>query len=310
MSAAAFALREGRRVEISPMRCLRWVAVFTGEELEPLAYETIPHRVLPPGVDVAYFNVNYFNMAMPPGFFETVAGSVPEAQGVEPPVRDEPFFALNRAGHFVPITNRQAVLWMTELYPSNPPTEARFDSIPYHLLPPHVRVAWFDAYTFHMNMPGWAQRDVAPGWSQRDLAPLDVAQDLPPARRRRVAAKAVAKAVAKARPMPPSTDTRPLMTPQWRLDNADEFGRLYLAYPTTCPICVRAPVHCFGPIHGTIGPQCIPTRCTHMMCCPCWIAVSERDRKCPFCRDDVSEWLSLKFPSMLEGLRVSHPDLV
>jgi hypothetical protein len=252
---------------------MRWVAVFSGEELDPLAYETIPRRALPPGVDVAYFNVNYFTRALPESFYEAVAGTVPEKfQGVDtPPIRDEPFFALNRAGHFVPITNGQACEWLLRLYPTELPTEARFVSIPESMLPPRVRVAWFDAYTFHINMPGWAQRDLAP-----------------PARRRRVAARAKAK--AKAMPAP-STDTRPLMTVQWCLDNVDEFNRRLRDRPPACPICCNDR-YCIGPVQGHGGVH-IPTRCAHRLCGPCWGAVSVRDRKCPFCRDDVGIWLSL-----------------
>jgi hypothetical protein len=273
MSAAAFALRDGRRVEIDLLCCMRWVQVFSGEELDPLAYETIPRRVLPQGVDVAYFNVNYFSMATPESFYTAVAGTMPELQGVEPPVRNEPFFALNRAGHFVPITNRQAVLWLMELYPSNPATEARFVSIPAPMLPPGVLVAWFDAYTFQSSM------QARPRWVP-DLAP--------PARRRRV----TAMAKAKARAMPaPSTDTRPLMTPQWCLDNEVEFQRRRDDRPLVCPICLDES-HCAGPIDGFRTTH-VSTRCTHMMCSLCWGRVYLRDRKCPFCRDDVSEWLSL-----------------
>ena len=217
MSATAFALRDGRRVAISPIDCIRWVRFHFGEPRDPLAYETIPHRVLPPGVDVAYFNKRYFLDSLPPNFYDTVAGA-PAVGGVAPPVRDEPFFALSHDGLFVTITNGQALNWSLDLHPTNPPTEARFESVPMGMLPEGVRVAWFDAYTFLMGMPGWAQpvvpgwslRDLAPldvapdlpvpGWSLRDLAPLAVAPDLPPARRRRVAAKAVAKAKAAARP--------------------------------------------------------------------------------------------------------------
>ena len=105
MTSAAFALREGRRVEISPVTCIRWLCFHAGEVRNPLVYEMMPHRMLPPGVDVAYFNYTTFENSMPPNFYDMVAGA-PAAGGVAPPVRDEPFFALNRAGHFVPITNR------------------------------------------------------------------------------------------------------------------------------------------------------------------------------------------------------------
>jgi hypothetical protein len=201
------------------------------------------------------------------------------------PVRDESFFALDANGHFAPITNGQAVWWLLELYPSETPTESRFVSIPAPSLPPGVAVAWFDAYTFQASMPGWAQRDLAP-------APTPA-----PARRRR--------ARAKARPTPP-TDTRPLMTIRWRADNADEFHRRYDAYPDDCPICLREKVRCVGPIHGD-PYRCIPTRCTHMACCPCWSAISSGDHKCPFCRDDVSDWLLVGFPALYARIRATDP---
>jgi hypothetical protein len=286
MSAAAFALRDGRRVEIAPMRCIRWASLFRDRVLDPEAYEQIPARFLPAGVDMAYFAVTYFTMALPDSFFEAAAGTMPDdfrGQEMAVPVRAEPFFALDANGHFAPITNGQAVGWLLELYPSETPTESRFVSIPAPSLPPGVVVAWFDAYAFQASMPGWA----------RDLAPAPAPA---PARRRRARAN---------RPTPP-TDTRPLMTPKWCVDNADEYGRRYGAYPDECPICLRENVECYGPIHGILG-RCIPTRCTHMACCPCWSAISSGDRKCPFCRDDVSDWLLVGFPALFERVRATYP---
>jgi hypothetical protein len=154
------------------------------------------------------------------------------------------------------------------------------------MLPPGVHVAWFDAYTFHTSLPGWAQRDF-----RRDFAtPVPHAE--PPARRRRVTAqaKAAAKAAAKAKAAPRSTDTRPLMTEQWCADNVEEFNHVIADHDYACQICFREPVLLVGPIHN-FCTNWIPTRCTHMACCPCWAGVAARDRKCPFCRDDVSEWL-------------------
>ena len=189
------------------------------------------------------------------------------------PVRDEPFFALDANGHFAPITNGQAVGWLLELYPSETPTESRFVSIPAPSLPPGVVVAWFDAYAFHASMPAWAQRDLAP-------VPTPA-----PARRRRARAKAGPAA-------PPSTDTRQLMTSEWCLDNPIEFTRRFDDRPLVCPICLRDPGRCTGPVQGFNG-RFVATRCTHMMCARCWGNVSMHDRKCPFCRDDVSDWLNL-----------------
>ena len=119
MSAAAFALRDGRRVEIPYLRCVGWMRVYSGEPLHPDAYELIPRRVLPPDVDVAYFAVTYFANSFPPIFYNTFDMTMPnESQmNVPVPIRDEPFFALDAAGHFTPITNGQAVEWLLQLYP-------------------------------------------------------------------------------------------------------------------------------------------------------------------------------------------------
>ena len=35
----------------------------------------------------------------------------------------------------------------------------------------------------------------------------------------------------------------------------------------------------------------VPTRCNHWLCIGCWAEISERDRRCPICCDDLTAWL-------------------
>jgi hypothetical protein len=297
-----FALHaDGRRAEISQARFVRWMSLFSGRATVDLVdiYHTIPQRALPPGVAVAYIH------AFPDAFYDAVAGAVPQESlvGMELTERDEPFFALDANGRFTPITNGRAVEWLLHLYPVGIPTEARFVNIQAPLLPPGVEVAWFNPFAFYTTLPAWAQHGMEFGDRRVPVAPAPA-----PARRRRAAApkaKAVPKAKAKAKAAAHSTDTRPLMTAQWRVDNADEYDRRRRAYPEECPICLRDLVLCVGPIHGLNPANCIPTRCAHMACCQCWSAIAAGDRKCPLCRDDVSEWLTEFEGPLYDRVRVA-----
>ena len=106
-----FALRaDGRRAEISHARFVRWMSLFSGRATVDLVdiYHTIPQRALPPGVAVAYIH------AFPDAFYDAVAGTAPPASliGLNLTDRDEPFFALDADGLFMPITNGPAVEWL------------------------------------------------------------------------------------------------------------------------------------------------------------------------------------------------------
>ena len=81
-------------------------------------------------------------------------------------------------------------------------------------------------------------------------------------------------------------DDRPLITAQWRDQHPDEWQRLWHQCPTECPVCHEKPDIWDGPMNSDV-----PTRCTHWICVGCWAEISQRDRRCPICRDDLTVWL-------------------
>ena len=82
-------------------------------------------------------------------------------------------------------------------------------------------------------------------------------------------------------------DTRPLITPQMRIENRQEWDRLWdLNKPDECPVCHEKPDIWYGPMNSDT-----PTRCTHWGCLPCWEQIADRDRRCPICREDLTTWL-------------------
>jgi hypothetical protein len=82
-------------------------------------------------------------------------------------------------------------------------------------------------------------------------------------------------------------DQRPLITPQFREQNEEEWNRLWNNRSDQCPVCQETPDIWDGPMNSDV-----PTRCTHWACVICWDQITARDRRCPICRDDLSEWLS------------------
>ena len=84
-------------------------------------------------------------------------------------------------------------------------------------------------------------------------------------------------------------DTRPLITYEWIAANPAEWDRLYASCPGDCPVCLQP-----RPRDAMDAAMChegVHTRCTHWVCINCWEQIAGRDRRCPICRDDLSEWL-------------------
>ncbi|MFX4226562.1 MAG: hypothetical protein ACFHHU_01310 [Porticoccaceae bacterium] len=82
-------------------------------------------------------------------------------------------------------------------------------------------------------------------------------------------------------------DTRPLITSGMREENREEWDSLWnLNRPDVCPVCLARPDIWDSPMNSDFS-----TRCTHWVCIDCWAEISRRDRQCPICRDDLSEWL-------------------
>ena len=90
-------------------------------------------------------------------------------------------------------------------------------------------------------------------------------------------------------------DPRPLITPQFREQNREEWLRLWnLNRMEECPVCHEKPDMWDIPMNSDI-----PTRCTHWICVECWSRINDRDKRCPICRDDLTDWLS-HFDNMSE----------
>jgi hypothetical protein len=247
-------------------------------------YCSVPQRLLPEGVSAAYVDVHTTVSAMPAELFAAIghplpAEYVPDVRALnEIAMRSRiprgPYFALRADGRHSDIANEQLVEWFCALFPT-PPAEDVWYSIPPHLLPEGVTVAYFNGNEFfemHFleELPAAAITTAA-----------IPATTIRAGRRPRPKAKSKAKAKAKSR-----TDTRPLITPQWREENPEEWDRLWQTRPGECPVCFEVPEIWSGPMNSYI-----PTRCAHWACVGCWVRIAERDRKCPICRDDVSAWL-------------------
>ena len=91
-------------------------------------------------------------------------------------------------------------------------------------------------------------------------------------------------------------DTRPIITWDWINANPDEFERLYDSRPAECPVCFVSRPREY--MDAAFCADDMNVRCTHWACLDCWQQIARRDRRCPFCRDDLSAWLrGLRFYS-------------
>jgi hypothetical protein len=83
-------------------------------------------------------------------------------------------------------------------------------------------------------------------------------------------------------------DTRPLITPRMQVENTREWDRLWRLNKTEeCPVCHEKPDIWDGPMNSGV-----PTRCTHWACVSCWERIARRDKRCPICRDDLTDWFA------------------
>ncbi len=82
-------------------------------------------------------------------------------------------------------------------------------------------------------------------------------------------------------------DTRPLITLRMQVESRQEWDRLWHLNKTEeCPVCHEKPDIWDGPMNSDV-----PTRCTHWACVICWERIARRDKRCPICRDDLTDWL-------------------
>ena len=83
-------------------------------------------------------------------------------------------------------------------------------------------------------------------------------------------------------------DTRLLITPSMREQKREEWERLWdLNKTQECPVCLEKPDIWDGPMNSDID-----TRCTHWACVHCWERIAQHDKRCPVCRDDLTDWLA------------------
>ena len=86
-------------------------------------------------------------------------------------------------------------------------------------------------------------------------------------------------------------DTRPLITPRMQVENTQEWDRLWrLNMTEECPVCHEKPDIWDGPMNSDV-----PTRCTHWACMICWERIARRDKRCPICRDDLTDWFAWRY---------------
>ena len=83
-------------------------------------------------------------------------------------------------------------------------------------------------------------------------------------------------------------DSRPFITPRMRQENRQEWDRLWhLNQIELCPVCHEKPDIRDGPMNSDV-----PTRCTHWACVICWERIAHHDKRCPVCRDDLTNWFA------------------
>jgi hypothetical protein len=156
-------------------------------------------------------------------------------------------FALDSRGHQVLISNGQVCTWWMDMFGGRAGPEDRWYKIPDEHLHSGMVMAYVQFVAF-MEQTGLFTAST---------------------------------------PVPPPRDERPLITPQFREENEEEWDRLWNNRPDECPVCHESPDIWDGPMNSGI-----PTRCTHWACTECWKQISGFDKRCPICRDDLREWLS------------------
>jgi hypothetical protein len=162
------------------------------------------------------------------------------------------------------------------------------------MLPAGMDVAFIEASDFvtwgtRASAPNAAVVAMAPNAPVpiAPIAPIAAVPALAPSVTARRNARARAKAKANARARADAPGTRPLMTEQWRADHPDEWYRISSTYPSECAVCMEEEVTWDGPMDSHIA-----TRCVHLLCVDCWDVIAAADRRCPLCRDDLSEWMA------------------
>ena len=217
---------------------------------------------------------------------------------------------------FHDVTNSMCVSWLTAMHPTSPPVPGVWAQVPSNLLPDGAAVCYFNASVFMEQVvaPSFPTERSSPRFNVGQVVKLDASGfgtgsqlqhgDLGTIlsqgvvnefehiayrikwHRAEISASMVeerlefyAHAVDR--------DTRPLITPLMREHSPQEWDRLWnLNRTEECCVCHEKPDIWDGPMNSEV-----PTRCTHWACVCCWQRIAGRDRRCPICREDLSEWI-------------------
>ncbi len=235
----------------------------------------------------------------------------PRATSIVRAMEEVVFILRNDRARLEEITMEECCEWSAALGPS-PPERGVWATVPRALWPADACACFFNAYAFLEYI---TTNEIAPvlAWGyaagdrvkMRDTTPRPELLDL---RGRAGTINAVNEGTLHVIfdapfPGPPEVrtlsalvtdfesipDSRPLIDAQWREEHPEELSRLR-RHPDACVICHERPDVWSSPLNGDL-----PTRCPHWACGACWSEIAERDRRCPICRDDLTEWLEAEF---------------
>ena len=223
-------------------------------------------------------------------------------------------FCLRGDGQvFEDVTNDMCISWLISMHPTTPPEPGVWSQVPSNLLPDGAAVCYFNASVFLEQVVGRTPPN--PRFHIGQVVKLDFSGFSPGARLQdgdlgtilsrgernefnHIAynikwhrADIIHSMVERRLELSAMDhDTRPLITPRMREENKQEWDRLWHLNKTEeCPVCHEKPDIWNGPMNSDV-----PTRCTHWACVGCWERIEENDKRCPVCRDDLTDWFEWK----------------
>ena len=157
------------------------------------------------------------------------------------------------------------VNWLSVMHHTTQPVPGVWLQVPIDLLPEGVAIAFFNGDAFFEQV-------VAPSFLDDDENSENDEND----------------EIADPILVEPPVDTRPIVSRRLQDENPEEWRRLWDLNRTggQCDVCHEVPDVLDTPMNSDI-----PTRCTHWLCVRCWDRIARGDRRCPTCRDDLTNWL-------------------
>jgi len=216
---------------------------------------------------------------------------------------------------FDDVTNAMCVSWLTAMHPTSPPVRGVWAQVPRNLLPDGAAVCYFNAEVYIERLVAHRlifAESSSPRFDVGQVVKLDASEfgtgsqlqhgDLGTILSQGVVnefehiayrikwhrAEIIASMVEERLEFyAHAVDTRPLITPHMREHNRQEWDRLWnLNRTEECCVCHEKPDIWDGPMNSDV-----PTRCTHWACVCCWQRIAGRDKRCPICREDLTEWI-------------------